>query len=713
MSTKTTFKRVALVAVASLGFGLLSAAPSSAAVAPVALYVSNLSGVGYSSTNAAGTAAIDTAGAITGTGTAFAAADIGKALYSTTGDYWCTIGAVASATAATCMEDLGSAITGTPSFRMGSLSNPGNRVSNPILGTDQISSLTATAGSKVNFVVKSTSGNMADASKLRVAINNVGTLATGSDAVAAGLVNAVNFTAPSVAGTYAMTITYSTDGTDFTDFNAPNAMAISFTLVVSAAAVWSSALSTVHLGTGATAATAATDLLPVSASRTTGTQAANIRVALVNTSGVAYTGQTVTASISGSGFLGAAQTNAAANTADTTSGDRRSTSVTDSNGFVSVTVWPDGTAGKGTVTISVTDKLTLATTVLATKTLTFFGPVAKLTATANYTILAEEGAVTGGGVGGSVATTYIAIENRINATDVPAVIVSATDSAGNPVGGLTIQAVSSAATVAKSALTAGGNSAAGCTADVLSAANLYSSGGTGFYNCALASATTALSGDKATYTFRVLDPADPLGLAYLTATVDVTIGGAVATETLTLDKATYDAGEQMIITRTAVDKKGNPVYDGAASPLVIFNKATGGNAITAGVYVGGKSATSTSRPTVFAPTAQGVFEARMTGKVAGATAQITAKATVGDDAATTAAAAAGDAAAEATDAANAATDAANAAAEAADAATAAAQDAADAVAALSTSVTAMVDALRKQITSLTNLVIKIQKKVRA
>jgi hypothetical protein len=75
--------------------------------------------------------------------------------------------------------------------------------------------------------------------------------------------------------------------------------------------------------------------------------------------------------------------------------------------------------------------------------------------------------------------------------------------------------------------------------------------------------------------------------------------------------------------------------------------------------------------------------------------------------------AATDAAAEATDAANAATDAANAAAEAADAATAAAQDAADAVAALSTQVGEMIDALKKQITALTNLVIKIQKKVKA
>ena len=72
-----------------------------------------------------------------------------------------------------------------------------------------------------------------------------------------------------------------------------------------------------------------------------------------------------------------------------------------------------------------------------------------------------------------------------------------------------------------------------------------------------------------------------------------------------------------------------------------------------------------------------------------------------------------DAAAEATDAANAATDAANAAAEAADAATAAAQDAADAVAALSAQVASLISGLKSQLTALTNLVIKIQKKVKA
>ena len=87
--------------------------------------------------------------------------------------------------------------------------------------------------------------------------------------------------------------------------------------------------------------------------------------------------------------------------------------------------------------------------------------------------------------------------------------------------------------------------------------------------------------------------------------------------------------------------------------------------------------------------------------------------TVAADAAAAQSQAAADAAAEATDAANAATDAANAAAEAADAATAAAQDAADAVAALSAQVATLISGLKAQLTALTNLVIKIQKKVKA
>jgi len=41
MSTKTTFKRIALVAVAALGLGVLSVAPSSAAVSNLSVTVTN------------------------------------------------------------------------------------------------------------------------------------------------------------------------------------------------------------------------------------------------------------------------------------------------------------------------------------------------------------------------------------------------------------------------------------------------------------------------------------------------------------------------------------------------------------------------------------------------------------------------------------------------------------------------------------------------
>ncbi len=98
-----------------------------------------------------------------------------------------------------------------------------------------------------------------------------------------------------------------------------------------------------------------------------------------------------------------------------------------------------------------------------------------------------------------------------------------------------------------------------------------------------------------------------------------------------------------------------------------------------------------------------------------------------DNTAAAAVQAAIDAGAEATDAANAATDAANAAAEAADAATAAAEDAtdaanaaveaaqaaSDAVAALATQVATLISGLKAQLTALTNLIIKIQKKLKA
>jgi hypothetical protein len=156
-------------------------------------------------------------------------------------------------------------------------------------------------------------------------------------------------------------------------------------------------------------------------------------------------------------------------------------------------------------------------------------------------------------------------------------------------------------------------------------------------------------------------------------------GGSASVTVSVID---YDAAAGATFGQTCA-LAGNHTCATASTAAVAFTATTVGTATTAETGVGAS----------FAPAG-----------VASVTVAVE-----GDTTAQTAA----DAAAEATDAANAATDAANAAAEAADAATAAAQDAADAVAALSAQVATLISGLKSQLTALTNLVIKIQKKVKA
>jgi hypothetical protein len=159
------------------------------------------------------------------------------------------------------------------------------------------------------------------------------------------------------------------------------------------------------------------------------------------------------------------------------------------------------------------------------------------------------------------------------------------------------------------------------------------------------------------------------------------------------------------------------VAGGSASvKLTTINPAGTGLASDQSTAAAGNVAGDVATPVAFTATTVGTAATAETGVgatfsaagVSSVTVEVAADTTTSD-----AATAASDAAAEATDAANAATDAANAAAEAADAATAAAQDAADAVAALSAQVATLISGLKSQLTALTNLVIKIQKKVKA
>jgi hypothetical protein len=355
-----------------------------------------------------------------------------------------------------------------------------------------------------------------------------------------------------------------------------------------------------------------------------------------------------------------------------------------------VWVWSTGTAGTATITVTTASGL-----VLATKTVTFSDDVSV------------------------VALSTTAYQNKIiragGFTSTAAFFVTTKDAAGNAVrdAGLTVVS-SNVAAITGGACT----DAVGAVVD-------------GTYSCDLTSAVGSTSGMSATITVRMPDPAVLTATAaagpYLSVTYDVTLGGSVSTEVITLDKTSYDPSGYMVITVTAKDASGNPVWDGAAAPTLTSNKALGGT-ITMTTYRGGVATSATRSATtglvtndknLGAPASSGSFMiSGISGNTAGSAISVTG--TVGDDGATAAANAASDAAAEAIDAANAATDAANLAAEAADAATVAAEEARDAadaataaVEALATEVATLMAALKAQITTLANTVAKIAKKVKA
>jgi len=355
-----------------------------------------------------------------------------------------------------------------------------------------------------------------------------------------------------------------------------------------------------------------------------------------------------------------------------------------------VRIWSTGTAGTATVTVTTDSGL-----VLGTKTLTFHGTVAGLETVQVYKSIIRSGVVTG-------STSVIAVK--------------AVDAGGRGVTGLTVAGASSNVAAI----------ASGSCTDNITYAGVGTDASTrdGTYICDLTQAVGSTSGAAATITWRVLKYLSTD--TYWTVTQDVTMGGLPVTFTIATNKATYEPGEAMTITVTAKDASGNAPFDLATGPTLTVNKAVGGT-LSMSTYKAGVSTsdardddgTITDKNRLFAPAASGKFIITgLDGQTTPATVSVTA--TVGDDGATAAASAATDAALEAIDAANAATDAANLAAEAADAATVAAEEARDAadaataaVEALAKDIADLTAGIRAQITTLANTVAKIAKKVKA
>ena len=210
-----------------------------------------------------------------------------------------------------------------------------------------------------------------------------------------------------------------------------------------------------------------------------------------------------------------------------------------------------------------------------------------------------------------------------------------------------------------------------------------------------------------------------------TLVVPVEVTKSTGKAVLTLDKTSAQPGEKVTWTITATDVNGRPTADGTSvalfssitSNMSVTGLPTGTETLTGGVSTGSFFAPVAGSGTLTITAKQGTAHDTYIAGLKAATAAGTTYTAVSDvvsmaivNAATDAAQAAAE---EATAAANDATDAALSAAEAAEAATAMAQEAVDAVAELSAQVASLISALRAQITALTNLVVKIQKKVKA
>jgi hypothetical protein len=371
----------------------------------------------------------------------------------------------------------------------------------------------------------------------------------------------------------------------------------------------------------------------------------------------------------------------------------------------------DGRSGTSTVTVAANG------VAVGTITVVFYGKVASISVAPNYTIARAGNYAAGWLQAGTTGQldTPVAVVGGDKVTlnnDNAAVIITLKDANGTVVPAASgLKASSDNGAVILSGITA---------AFVDNGTGIYTSG-FGVIHTVFTSAVASTSGQSANVTYSYTNSD---GTVISATPVKFTVGGKVAKTVLTTDAATYEPGAPMVVTQTATDASGNPVFDGAPSATLTPSKSLGGDMLANfnGFFVGGvdASAVSLAKAKTYAPVTPGTFTLVGTDSALNA---LSVTATVNADSATTAATAATaasqaavDAANEATDAANAATDAANNAMDSADAAQQAALDAgdkADAALAAVTDLATKVSAIATQIAALSALVKKIAAKVKA
>jgi hypothetical protein len=319
MSKTTNFKRIALVAVAALGLGVLSSAPSNAAINADTFTLS------------AATAAQTTAETYTAT------------------------------SATVTLSFLASAANDSISVTSALVSAPAGGTALPVLRlvettTAVVDSTVAAGGRAIGYgVPANTAANV-----------HAGVTTSASSAKFAVYLATSGATtgAPVTAGTYVVKITPAAVGASGT---LQAAVAQTLTITVTAAATLdktpSAATSKVYIQDSHSVNYTPTSDSTVVASKATGTSRAYVYVKSNNAAGSEVTSESITAEISGKGLL--------QNTTGSTTGLVRILDVKYGETF---TVFADGTEGVGTITV----KGKTSGVLIATKTLTFYGAMASI-----------------------------------------------------------------------------------------------------------------------------------------------------------------------------------------------------------------------------------------------------------------------------------------------------------------------------------------------
>ena len=516
------------------------------------------------------------------------------------------------------------------------------------------------------------------------AANTVLTFGTGDAAGAdnasgyavAGAFNYATVNVTSPAGDYVFTTdsTFVGQGSATTGVLSTDAKSLSMTAASTGVRVATPAVGTVTVKywvrtNGILAATAAESVvIPVNASAQSGTFAAANSTVIVNSGEtVTATADATIAAVATSNVETAVATiavslkdtlKAAYNdtvTATVIAGGANVRTYTDST-----TVTTDGVAGiVSSAVLSAGGKAYVS--VFANSTA---GPATIQLSLSNGTVVAQK-IVTFSSTTVSTLTATVAYGYVSSTGTAGAITVVAKDAAGNVINGASISATS------------------GDTTKIASPSSVTTASGKASFTVAAASATAA---GAASITFKS-------GTASTTASI--TAAGVKATKlAVTADAASAAAGDKVTFTMTVADANG-PLADGDyvgvfVSAPVTSNGATGAFASDT---VTVKNGVATSA--IYLPFVAGNYTSTWTLKGTAGTATTNLDAALTGTTAAITVTVANPSADAATDAANEAT------------------DAADAVAALSATVSKLVASLKAQITTLTNLVIKIQKKVKA